>query len=1040
MIQYLLERRKITILFFIMAFLIGTLSFFQLPSQESPDVIIDMALVTTVMPGASPEKMEQTVTKKLEQRIKELQGIKSIESTSAFGYSVIVVEAESGVDPAEKWDELRKKVKDAEADLPPDADQPVINDDLARNAFYTFNITADQVDQLYQLRSILKSWKEQLRTLPGISQVTIVGLPDQEVRIELDSNKLRLYNIAWAQVMGAVKAENERIPIGEIKVEGTTYQLKLPSSYELDQLNQIVVGKTAQGFPVYMQDIGRAYLTPEDTTVYAFHNGKPALVMGLGVEKRTDAPSTQKNIDAMIGKLKTSLPAGVTMEPVFSQSEKVGDTFSDLFREMTFAIMAVLFVCTLGLSFSTAAMVALAIPISMAIGLIFLPYLGITINEISVYGLIVVLGILVDDAVVVNDNIERHLSVLKQSPFSSAIEGAREVSLSILTATLSTVFAFGPLLFLSGIMGDFIRPMPVVISLTMLASMIMSLTIIPIFRFWYEERRQLMQAVPDKPAGLLGSQLSQLTKWYAHTLMPKILRRPFRTGAIGVLIGTMAYGLIPFIPVELFPEAGWEQMPIFINMPVGTSVEETEQVVAGIREYLAKEKGVKEVYSSSGAQVQGWFGGPIGASGESENAGFVVVKLDNKLVKQADLVTSWGDALGKKYPGVEIVPYQLKSGPPVGSAISLNLYGDDIQTLRDLSQQVKDKISKVPGAVNVQDNFGLDAYTLEFQVNKDMMKQKMVNYTDMSRTLRLVSEGISLGEYDDGNELIDMVLYIESPESDPMSVFQSLSVPNAMGEQIPLLQLATVKPSFGIKGIPHRNLSRVVTITGDVQGRTATEVMDEIKGLISEIQFPEGYRQDVGGEMNYQNDMFSDLGKLSIFVFFLIFIQIAMQFYSLSLPFLVMSTVYLAVAGSLIGLFATRTPLGFVSMMGMIALAGIVVRNGIVFIEFIERSRRAGHELKEAVALAGEARLRPIVLTSSTAVAGLTPLAFSAQPLFTPLATTIISGLVFSTLLTLLVVPSLYTVISQWKLNRTKRHPDNNAKINDDSAEVWTRG
>jgi multidrug efflux pump subunit AcrB len=1018
MIQYLLERRKITIVFFIMAILIGFLSFFQLPRQESPDVIIDVALVTTVMPGASPEKMEQTVTKKLEQKIKELQGIKSIESTSAFGYSIIVVEAESGVDPAEKWDELRKKVKDAESELPPDAKQPVINDDLARAAFYTFNITADKQEELYQLRSVLKTWKEQLGTLPNVSQVTIVGLPDQEVRIELDGNKLRLYSITWTQVMVAVQAENERIPIGEMKVEGTTYQLKLPSNYELDALNKIVVGKTKQGFPVYLQDIGRAYLTPEDTKIYAYHNGKPALVMGLGVEKRTDAPSTQKNIDTMIGKLKSALPPGVTMEPVFSQSDKVSNIFSDLFREMAFAILAVLFVCTLGLSFSTAAMVALAIPISMAIGLIFLPYLGITINEISVYGLIVVLGILVDDAVVVNDNIERHLSLLKQNPFSSAVEGAGEVSLSILTATLSTVFAFGPLLFLTGIMGDFIRPMPVVISLTMLASMIMSLTIIPIFRYWYESRKHISGTAADKPVGLLGTQLNTLTAWYAHILMPKILNRPLKTGLIGVLIGTLAYGLIPFIPIELFPEAGWEQMPIFITMPVGTSVEETEQVVTGVRNFLTEQKGIKEVYSSSGASVQGWFGGSIGTQDESENSGFVVVKLDNKLVKQAELVTTWKENLGKKYPGVDILPWQIKSGPPVGKAISLHLYGDDIQTLRTLSQQVKDKISKVAGAVNVQDNFGLDAYTLEFQVNQDMMKQKMVNYTELSRTLRLVSEGIALGEYDDGNELIDMVLYVKNPESDPMAVFQSLSIPNALGEQIPLLQLATVRPAFGVKGIPHRNLSRVVTISGDVQDRTATEVMDEIQVLLGEIPFPEGYRHDIGGEMNYQKDMFSDLGKLSIFVFFLIFLQIAMQFYSLSLPFLVMSTVYLAVAGSLIGLFATRTPLGFVSMMGMIALAGIVVRNGIVFIEFIERSRQAGHELKRAVALAGEARLRPIVLTSATAVAGLTPLAFSAQPLFTPLATTIISGLIFSTLLTLLVVPSLYTVLAQWKTKR----------------------
>jgi len=1021
MIEYLLKRSKITILFFVMAVLVGFLSFFQLPKQENPDVIIDVALVTTVMPGASPEKMEQTVTNKLEQRIKELQGIKSIESTSAFGYSVIVVEAASGVDPAQKWDELRKKVKDAESDLPPDANQPVINDDLAKAAFYTFNITANHQSELFQLRSTLKNWKDQLGTLPGVSQVTIVGLPDQEVSIDLDSNKLRLYNIAWAQVLGAVKAENERIPIGEMKVEGTTYQLKLPDTYNLDELNQLVIGRNEQGVPVYLQDVGHAYLTTKENSVFAYHNGKPALVMGLGVEKRTDAPSTQENIDHMISKLKSSLPAEVTMEPVFSQSQKVDNIFNNLLKEMVFAILAVLFVCTLGLSFSTAAMVALAIPISMAIGLIFLPYLKITISEISVYGLIVVLGILVDDAVVVNDNIERHLSVLKQTPFNAAKEGAREVALSILTATLSTVFAFGPLLFLTGIMGDFIRPMPAVISLTMLASMIMSLTIIPIFRYWYEDRRQLLGAIQDKPAGLLGSQLNLLTDYYAHTIIPKVLKRPLRTGIIGVLIGTLAYGLIPFIPVELFPEAGWEQMPIFIKMPVGTTVNETEQVVGGIRQYLTEQKGVIDIYSSSGADVQGWFGGGIGAGSVSENTGFVVVKLDNKLVKQAELVEEWGQTLSKKYPGVEITPYQIKSGPPVGQAIALNLYGDDVQSLRVLSQQVKDKISKIPGAVNVQDNFGLDAYTLEFQVNNDMMKQKMVNYTDLSRTLRLVSEGISIGQFDDGSNLIDMTLYVKDPNSDPMAVFQSLSVPNAIGAHIPLLQLAQIKPAFGITGIPHRNLSRVVTITGDVQGRTATEVMNDIKVLLTGIQFPDGYRWDVGGEMNYQKDMFADLGKLSIFVFFLIFIQIAMQFYSLSLPLLVMSTVYLAVAGSLIGLFATRTPLGFVSMMGMIALAGIVVRNGIVFIEFIERSRKAGHELKEAVQLAGGARLRPIILTSATAVAGLTPLAFASEPLFTPLATTIISGLVFSTLLTLLVVPSLYTALAQWKIKRQER-------------------
>lgn len=330
-------------------------------------------------------------------------------------------------------------------------------------------------------------------------------------------------------------------------------------------------------------------------------------------------------------------------------------------------------------------------------------------------------------------------------------------------------------------------------------------------------------------------------------------------------------------------------------------------------------------------------------------------------------------------------------------------------------------IAIVPGAYNITDNFGLDNYTLEFQVNKAMMEQKLVTYADLSRTLRLASQGLTVSQFDDGKELIDINLYAEKPGHDPLAVFQRLTVPNLLGQQVPLSEIATIKPSFGIQNIPHRNLSRTVTITGDVRGRTATEVMTDVTAILEEHQFPEGYHWEVGGEMTEQTDIFLDMGKLAIVVFFLIFIQIAIQFYSLSLPLLVMSTVYLAAAGSLIGLFITQIPLGFMTVMGIIALAGIVVRNGIVLIDFIEKARAQGVELRQAVIQGGEARLRPILLTSMTAVAGLMPLALSGNPLFTPLAVTIISGLIFSTLLTLIVVPSLYTALASYKEKRAAR-------------------
>ncbi|MBY0052680.1 efflux RND transporter permease subunit [Brevibacillus agri] len=1017
MITYIVKKRKITLLFFVMVVLVGFLSFFQLPKQESPDIIVNLATVTTIYPGASPEKVEQTVTKKLEEKINELQGLSYISSTSSLGVSSIIVEAKSDVDPKQKWDELRKKVKDAEAELPADAKQPIINDDLNRTFVQTFAVTADSREQLYSMRDMLKSWKEQLRTIPNVADVQVEGLPKQEVHIEVDTQKLSQYGITWSQVMMAVKRENEKIPLGDLTTDKRTYQLKLAENVNVEELNNVLISRTQAGFPIYLKDIGQAKLTTETVKSVSYYNGKPSISVSINAETGSDVPSLQKRVDEMMLTLDKSLPVWAERHSIYSQNERVDELFSDLTREMIIAVIAVLLVCTLGLNLITSFVVALAIPISLAVGLLFLPSLGITMNMISIVSLIIVLGILVDDAVVVNDNIERRLSVLGEKPLAAAVNGAREVSISIVTATLATIASFAPLMFLNGNAGQFIRPVPAIISLTMLASMIMSLTIIPIFRQWYEERRKAGAEGYRKPAGLLGKQLTQLTNWYAGKLMPKILKRPLLAGMIGVLIGTAAYGLIPLTPVQLFPNDDRPQFLVDIRVPVGSSLEETDRVVRGVSDWIMKQHGIESVASYAGGSAPKMFGGDTEA-GSGITVGQLVVRFNEKETKIENMLEPWTEEFKKMYPEATVLPKQLEAGPPVGKPVVIRVYGEDIETLRSLAAQIKDKVAGIAGTYDVQDNFGVERYTLEFVVNKELMEQKLVNYTDLSTTLRLVSEGISVSEFDTGDELIDMKLFLQKGEEDPALLFQRLSIANARGELIPLSQLAEVKPTFSTQAIPHRDLSRSVTVSADVKNRTATEVMTEIQPMLDSMSLPEGYRIDIGGETSEQTDIFIDMGKLSILVVFLILILIAMQFYSLSIPVLVMSTVYLAVAGSLIGLFVTQTPLGFMTMMGVISLSGIVVRNGIVFIEFIEEARHAGAELKQAVISAGEARLRPILLTSFTAVAGLMPLAISGDVLFKPLAVTIISGLLFSTLLTLIVVPSFYTVLTQRKLKK----------------------
>jgi multidrug efflux pump subunit AcrB len=1018
-INYLVRKQKITLLFFVMVLVLGLFSFLQLAKQEQPEITVNIATVTTIYPGASPEKVEQTITKKIEERINELQGLKSIKSTSSLGVSSIVVEAQDGIDPKEKWKELRQKVQDAEADLPADAKQPVINDDLNHTFVQTFAVYADTFDQLYANRDLFKRWKDQLRTIPNVADVTIDGLPDKQVQVSIDPQKLGQYGVNSNLVLAAVQKENERVPLGEEQVGNHTYELQLKEVKDVHQFENTLITRTTGGQPVYLKDLATIKMATERVTKYAYYNGKPAVTISASSAFGSDVPSLQKKVDQMMAILEKGKPVVLHVQSIYAQNDRVNELFSQLEREMTISIISVIFVCTLGLNLITSLVVALAIPISLAMGMVPLPFAGVTLNQISIVGLIIVLGILVDDAVVVNDNIERRLSVLRESPTDAAINGSKEVSLSILTATLATICSFGPLFFLQGNAGQFIRAIPVIISLSMLASMAMALTIIPIFRRWHEARRA--GGTVDqyrKPAGILGQQIQQLTEWYAKRLMPRMLKKPLKTGLIGILIGTSAYALIPFTPIQLFPSANRAEMYVNIKTAPGGNVLETDEVVRKVAAWLKSKPQVEYVAAFAGTDAPKMFGGDTG-NGGGERGGQIVFKLDTNKVKSADIVVPWNEEAKRIFPGVQVKIKELESGPPVGAPVEVNIYGEDLDTLRTLGEQAKNQIASIKGTNTISDSFGVEKNTIHFEVNKAVMDKLMVSENDLSKAIRMVSEGITISQYDDGQDLVDIVMKSKQENQDPSAVLNKLMVTNALGQQIPLNQLVKIQPGFTLANITHRNLSRVMTVTADInKGQTATAIMKQLAPKLKNINLPDGYHYDIGGETSEQTDIFVSMGKLSVVVVFLILILIAMQFYSLSIPVLVLSTIYLALSGSLIGLFITRTPLGFMTMMGAISLAGIVVRNGIVLVEFIEDARHEGVELMEAVIRAGEARLRPILLTSATAISGLAPLAVEGDVLFKPLAVTIIFGLAFSTMLTLIIVPSMYMVLAQRKLKK----------------------
>lgn len=1019
MLKLLIEKRKITILIFVMLVLYGAFSFTEMPRQYMPDVVVKIAVVTTVYPGATPDVVEQTVTKQLEQAIKKVEGVEKIISTSASNVSVIQVHAYDDANAKETWSDLRAKVDDIANDLPEGAYKPEVNSDLASTFLGTYVIYSDSIDNLYPLHADMIKWKDQLQAVAGISDVSITGIPDQEVQIRLDPKKLQAYAIPWEQVLQAVQNAVDLLPLGDLTYDDRTYQLLIKEIDDSSTLNDIIISKNQMGVPIYLKDIGESKLALKEPDTLSYYDGKPAIMITVDSVVNSDIISLDRDFNNKLEDLVESLPANVTFLATFQQANMVSETLGNLSKELAMAIVLVIALCILGLSYLSAFFVALAIPISITVGMVFVSLTGTSLNEISIVGLIIVLGILVDDAIVVNDNIDRRFKVLGEDPKTAAIEGAREVAVSILTATLTIVFAFTPLLFLSGDVGAFIKPIPIMIIFTMLASMAMSLTIIPIFREWYDNRRLRKSAdIKNEADGILGKQIQQATDWYATKLLPKLLKKPMRTAGIGLLLGSLTFLLVLVIPIELFPEAEEPNVNIQVQLPIGVSMDKLDEVTREMMAWLQMQPETELVSATVAGKAPDLFLELVPVSINNTSAQISVLGKEG-VFDLAITVDAWKNQLEAMYPQASIIMKTPRLGVPVGSPVSIRVEGEDLDVLQDLAQDIKALVAATPGTTGVRDDLGIERYTLEFIMNKQAMDQYMVDYQAVTRALRLVSSGIELSNFNTGNEIIDITLYIDSDSSDPNLIFQQLNVTNALGAQIPLSHIAEMKPTFSIQKIHRENMVRSVTIEANVFGRTATEVNNELKLKLDNMDLPQGYSWEFGGEMYEQDDIFNDLAHLFLIVVFIIFTIITIQFYSFTTPVIVMTTVYLAASGGIMGIFVSGSPIGFMSIMGIIALAGIVVRNGIVLIEFIEHARQdQGLDLKDAVIGSAAARFRPILLTSITAVFGILPLALGKSLLFHPMAYTIIFGLSISTFLTLLVVPSLYMTVEGIKEER----------------------
>ncbi|WP_456274852.1 efflux RND transporter permease subunit [Bacillus sp. AK031] len=1018
MLKAILNRSRITLIFVLLFVIIGIFTFFQLPQREIPETTINIGTVSTVYPGATVETVERTVTNPIEDSLQSIDGIKEVNSSSAAGFSTIIVEVEDGADKKEVFSDVRQAVSDASTSFPEEVFDSEVNESTVKMPIVSYQLTSDSRESLQQLKGELDRWSDEVEELAGVEGVAVKGLPDEEILIKLQPDALKEAGLNVGSVLSAINEEYYPTPLGKQEINNEVVQLSVDHFASIEEMNEVFVGNNPQGESVLLGDVANVEIVQKEAEDLITFEGKPAISFTAFVQAGEDIPSVDETVSEKVEELAEELPAEIELVPYYSQANLVTEIFDGLFTSLAISVVAVVITTSLGLTGSGAFVVALAVPISVLMGLIPLPYAEVDLNQISVIGAIIALGILVDDSIVVNDNIQRRYR-LGDDALAGAITGIKEIWVSIVTSSFAIVFTFLPLVFLSGGNGAFIRALPTVLITTIIASTLVALIFVPVMRYLLYSRTS--KKVSDSP-GFLGKPLDKLADFYADSILTRFSKKPFVTSLVGLVFTTAIFGLVVLTPFEFFPAADREEVTVDVTLPIGTTLEETSNSLAEMEEVLKADEGVYETSVFAGTGLPNLFNSSLSNAGP--NTGQIVARVDRENQTAQGLIDEWTEKLRNEFPDAELFMETIQQGPPAGAPVTVTVSGPELEKLLELRGSIKEEIRELETNL-VVDNVGEFAPTIEYVPNRDVLEENGITVKQISDQIRLATEGIPFKSFDNGVTKRDMSIVLEGNEGnvDLTALELPAAAENPAGPPtlISLDELVTVYENKEIQQIPHKDGERAITIRSfpeNEEGYEANvqEIVDNVKeGLDKD------YSVTLGGENEAQDDFFSEITILFTIVIFLVYLLIALQFNSLSLPFLVLVAVYLAIAGAILGLFVTQTPISFLAVMGMVSLTGIVVRNSIVLIEFIEQGLKDGMKVREAVIEAGRTRLRPILLTALTSIVALIPVAVSGDALFTPLAVTIISGILFSAILTLLIVPMLYLVFDRFRQKKRER-------------------
>ena len=1015
-----------TVLLFVGVMVFGLFSLSRLSVDQYPEIEIPQISVITMYPGANAADIETNITRVLEDNLNTVNNLKKLTSKSQDNVSMITVEFEYGSDLNEGANEIRDVVSRVQSMLPDEVDYPTIF--KFSTSMMPIMMLAVTAEESYPALSKILDDKlvNVLNRVDGVGAVSVIGAPEREVQVNVDPTKLDAYGLTVEQLGQIIAAENVNIPSGTIDIGNNTFNVKADGEFDLsDELRRVVVSN-AGGRTVMLTDVAEIRDTLEKATMDERVNGQRGVRVMFQKQSGANTVNIVHEIQRRLPAIEQSLPRDVKMELIFEGSQEITDAIDSLSETVLYAFLFVVLVVMIFLGrWRATLIICMTIPVSLICSFIYLFATGSTLNIISLSSLSIAIGMVVDDAIVVLENITTHIE-RGSSPKEAAIYATNEVWLSVIATTLVVVAVFMPLTMVPGMAGILFRELGWIVSIVVCVSTTAAITLTPMMSAYLLRREG---GVHDyRGLGVIYKPVDRALAWldaaYARALGWVVGHRRISVfSMMGLFV--LSLGLITQVPTEFFPPSDNSRIAATVRLEQNLSVEYTARIARQIDSILYAEfPEVRLVSASAGANSSD------NAFAAMQTTGSHIINYNIRLaeVETRDRsIYTISDLLRRKLDRIpEIREYTVTPGGQMGnmsgsSTVDIKVFGHDMELTNAIATDLRDRMAQLEGTRDVR--LSREDLRPEYNVvfDRDRLSYYGMNSATASQAVRNRIDGLVASKYrEDGDEYDIVVRYAESFRTRVEDI-ENITLHNAQGRPVKLREVGRVQEEFAAPEIQRENRQRVITVESSLGAGVALgDVVAEAQRLIDDYPLPDGVDLELGGTVEDQGDAFSDLGMLFVLIILLVYIVMATQFESLKFPFIIMFTIPFACTGVFLALWMTSTPLSLIALIGAIMLVGIVTKNGIVMVDYMNLLIERGAEVSEAVVAGGKSRLRPVLMTSFTTILGMLPLAIgtgAGSETWQPMGIAVIGGLTFSTILTLFIVPALYSIL----VNRSQR-------------------